>query len=364
MFFTRHSKIDFLCLLAPVAVAVALLNFYIWGAEWPNVVLLCFSVINLILNVRSLLRFGAHLFVDHYSLTFVLFNTAFILISIFIFIMLIIYHPVKYSAQKYGVAVEKVMLCGSMESGFEVKEEIFKGGKETGTLYEYILIEETESKFEYKPVFIFVGSAMAPVVNYEPYFIMLAQRGYTVCAADFFPDDEILFEDIKNSRIFRKQAIIKNYFKNNDLYKEISAKEVPYIVEQYKALSKIVLEREGEAAKLYYITDGLGVDEIYGVVSEFADNALGYFSMNMIGEYKSQGFGFVDMTHIYNAERLGLERDSSFFIPRYVAKKTAEDAEKFLPLKPVVEIPEEIAEESAESVQKLVQEAENESSSN
>jgi len=348
MFFTRHSKIDFLCILAPVSFVIAVLNFFIWGAEFPNVVLLCFSFITLILNVRSLLRFAAHLFVDHYSLPFVLFNLIYLLFAVFVFIMLVIYHPVKYSAQKYGVNVEKSMLCGSIESGFELKTDIFKGGRETGTLYKYSPVEESESRFEYKPSFVFVGSAMAPVVNYEPYFIMLAQRGYEVYAADIFPSDEKLMEGAGNYRIFRKQALTKYYFNDKDLYMEISKKEIPYIIGAYKSVSKIVLGLKGENEKLYFITDGIGIEDIYQVVAEYPENVLGFFSMNMINEYKSQGFGFVDMTHIYTASRLGLERDSSFFIPRYIAKKTAEDAEKFLPLKPAVEVPAEPVESEAE----------------
>ncbi len=346
MFFVSRSKIDFLVCLAPLAFLIEAANFFIWGADIFIVVMLVFSFINILFNLRSLIRMSAHLLVDEYSVAFVVVNILTILFSFAYIIMLLIYRPVAYNPRNYNVKIENTVISGTLEEGLKVKDNIFTGGSRAGVLKKYSPIEEKESRFEYEPVFIFAGTAMGPVSYYEPYLMMLCQRGYTVYAADLYPEDDTSEPGLSGMRIFKKQAITKKYFEDKEAYDEYRRKEIEILLKEYREITEIVLGLEGMEKKVYYISDGIENDLIYSVVCDFPDNCLGYFPMDSITEYKTSGFGFVDMTHMVTAKKKGLKRDNSFFIPRYLAKKTAVDVEQFLPLKPAAE-PENAEEEVA-----------------
>lgn len=346
MFFAGHSKIDFLVCLAPVALLIEAANFFIWGADIFVVVMMAFALFNTLTNLRSLIRWHSDLLVDDYSIAFVAANILNIVFAVLYVVMLFVYRPVAYNLRNYNVQVENTVVSGTLEEGLKVKNSLFSGGSRAGVIKKYSPVVKEESKFEYEPVFIFVSTAMGPTAYYEPYLMMLSQRGYTVYSADLFPKDDRTLEGWRNLRLFKKQVVTRNYFDDRETYKEYRQKEIEVLLKEYREVTEIVLGLEGADRKIYYISDGIENDLIYSVVCDFPDNGIGYFPLDSIKEYKSSGFGFVDMTNLRTAKKLGLERDNSFFIPRYVAKKTASDVEQFLPLKPVVET--EVTEETAD----------------
>ncbi len=345
VFFISHSKIDFLAFLSPVALLISLVIFYIWGAEFSTIILLCISAFVTFTNIRSLIRLNSRLFVDHYNLPFIGGTVIQIVLCIIFIFFSVKYHPVRYSAAECGAGVSRQMLSGSIKDGFALKDELFNGGMQSGTLYRYYPLEKKRSEFKYEPVFLFVSSSTGPVVNYEPYFLMIAQRGYTVYAADFFDSEDGVLEGFRNNRIFKKQYMTKVYFSDQEEYTKLRRKELENLVTEYRELAEIVLNLEGADAKLYFVTDGIGYDEIQKIFENTAENTTGFFSLNTINEYKTPGFGFIEMNDIYHARKFGLDRDTMFFIPRYAAGKTIESAEKLLPRKSELTVEVEKLEE-------------------
>ena len=78
---------------------------------------------------------------------------------------------------------------------------------------------------------------------------------------------------------------------------------------------------------LYFVFDSLEFDSICQITETAGIQTAGFFSLNTIQEYKTPKFGFIEQTNIPLAKKYGFSRDSSLFIPRYLANKTAEQIE-------------------------------------
>ena len=150
----------------------------------------------------------------------------------------------------------------------------------------------------------------------------MAQKGYTIIASDFYAYNSKYEYKITNSKLFRRFFALRNYFKSK---KENEALVSTTTIKNYKATAKIALELFGEERKLFFITDNISFDDIKSITEAWPVNTLNFFSLNKISEYKSSGFGFVEQTDILVAKKLGLSKDSTFFIPRYVALKSDEE---------------------------------------
>lgn len=318
IFFTKTSKIDSGAILPPAAFLTCLLNIFIWNASFMNILLLLLSFIIMATNLRAILRLSAHLLVDRYSFLFIVSTFLEAAAVIFAFILIAADRPVKIDVKKFNVEKTVQRLRGNMSRGFEVPgdDEFFY--KSTGTLYTY-----KNNEFKVSPsVILFAGSDRAEISDYEPYFLFLAQKGWTVLAADFYSNDGQYLEGWKNTRFARKFLSLNRLEEE----KTDAQKEAFKLcqVNSYSALTDLALEQFEEKG-LYYIFDSLDFDSISKISENAEKNFTGFFALNKLGEYKTPGLGFIEQTDVRLAKKKGLSRDKTLFIPRYAASKTLQE---------------------------------------
>ena len=165
--------------------------------------------------------------------------------------------------------------------------------------------------------------------------MILAQKGYTVLAADFYTADtqlisknteEIAKKYLLESKFFRRFAALASEMEDPKEFEKLVLEEQKMATRKYSSLTRIALELFGDETKLFYVVDGVDFDSIYAVVEEFNTepylNAKGFFSMNRVDEYKTSGYGFIEQTDVLLAHGKGIERENKFFIARYVANKS------------------------------------------
>lgn len=178
------------------------------------------------------------------------------------------------------------------------------------------------------PIILFVGTSAAPVSSYEPYLILLAQRGFTVLAADFYPIDGGVFGDFRNSLKIRRFALMDLFLRNEELYSALRPILASHVLKGYEALSRLALvnfrEKDGSQRKIFYVTDSLSSDEVFSFSDKFSDSVSGSFQLDTIPEFKTPGFGFPEQTDLILARHFGMKRDGEFFIPRYLSTKTVQ----------------------------------------
>src|SRR5574344_1786619 len=119
IFFLKNAKIDSAAVVAPAAFIVCLLAFFVWGAELPIILVVVLSTLILFTNLRAMLRLAAHLYIEHYSIVFTVFTIIELLLSCFLLILLLVFHPVNYSAKKLSVVRTREQLTGSAANGYE-----------------------------------------------------------------------------------------------------------------------------------------------------------------------------------------------------------------------------------------------------
>lgn len=364
IFFTKNSRIDSAAVLAPVAFSISLLSLYIWGCSQFMILVLLLSFLVFLTNVRSIIRLFNHLYVDRYSLQFLIFTVLEFILSLGLLFVLYFYRPVKILPQDFNVTKTVTRLTGNMESGFNpvTKETYFKTA--SGFLYTYEQtvsnpapaqvtdqvsadqtisedetalaeqsvsseISETEPAApqteETKPVIIFASSDTAEILDYEPYLLFLAQKGWTVLAADFYsPELSYNGSQFKDSRFMRKVISKRRLLKKSENYNAEERKALT--VKSYLALTNLARKIYGEETYFFFVTDNLDYDSISEIIAGASSElTAGVFPLTKISEYKTPGLGFVEQTAPFTAARFGLKRDKTLFIPRYAAGKTVEE---------------------------------------
>ena len=335
--FIKNSRVDSFAAFAPLSLLVSVCIFFCFGFSLLNLALFALSCLVFTTNFRAVLRLSAKLLVDTYNAVFIIFSLLNLLLVIALAVIVVLLRPVKYSASDFNAIKEEHTLTGNL-STLQVRESFFTGERFSGTLfiYEPVITDEiTRSLYSENPVLIFASGLRASVQNYEPYFMLLAQKGYTVMAADLYvPELKFLSkysegkvgQYLVESKFLRRFMALKEERSNPERFKQILSEEQKAASKKYSALTHLALEIFGDDSKVFYIVDGVDFDSIYSVIDEFNtepfSNAKGFFSMNRVDEYTSSGYGFIEQTDVLLARGMGIERENKFFIPRYVANKT------------------------------------------
>ena len=354
IFFTKRARIDAAAILAPTSFVFSLLVLYIWGADSITLLLVLFTFFALIINVRSVMRFSARVVVDYYSARYVIPMILILLFSLGLITLLIIFRPVRYFGRDFGVTREKTTLTGNLTTGLYERTTVFEQSGITGMLYTYEKMpadsdEKSEKKNEIVPTVIFVPKCSAQAVHYEPYFLMLAQKGCRVLSAEYNAFDRELFDlPLLNSRFFRRFYTLWLWFKDRKEFNRTIEKDTAYALKTYRELAKIALNRYGKDTQILFAVEEIGIDALNELTSAFAENSLGFYALNRLPEYTTTNFGFLAQTDVLLAYTMGISRDNSFFIPRYVAAKTMESIEQAKKLLEPVEIIKTDGEEGEE----------------
>jgi hypothetical protein len=329
VFFIQNAKIDSATVIPAAAFLFSLCTFVVWGAEIPLVLCLALSLLVMLTNFRALHRFCSHLYVDHYSIVFSIFSILELVLSLILLVLVVLFRPVHYTAKKFNAVKTRTLLSGSFATGLEQTERLFS--KASGILYTYApastvtTAESTERSS--KPCIIFVPGKRANVIQYEPYFLFLAQKGYTVCAAEFYSSEMKWFSPAADTKFLRRAAGVLLSLRNQKDYDSFAKKTSDQTAQEYAALAKTVLGIKGTGTPLFVVTDGIDTATTVKIITAVRKNCTGYFPLARIHEYKTSGYGFVEQTDVWLGKALGVERDSSLFIPRYAANKTIAAAE-------------------------------------
>ncbi len=336
IFFIKNPRIDCLTVFSPAALVISIINIACFGASVENMLIFLLSLFIFFSNFRSILRFRANLFVDHYSTVFFISSLFNLIILTLLATFIIWFRPARINTKKINAEKQKYHLTGSFSTGIRLREEAFSGEGYSGnlTIYRPRHSEEESGKVEKEnPVLLFSSGITATTSAYEPYFLLLAQKGYTIISADFYPPDGKFLANFEDGEITKKivdTVQVRNFFAekayltDKNLFEKIQEAGNQFIVPRYRELTKLAMQLTGENKKFFYLTDGVDFDTIYTVIDLFPENANGFFSLNRIAEYKTSGFGFIEQTAPLFARTFKLNRDTSLFIPRYVANKTAE----------------------------------------
>lgn len=339
VFFLKNARIDCFAAFAPTALLVSVFIFYCFGFSAANLAIFLLSVMVLFTNFRAILRLSARLVIDSYNIVFILFSLLNLLIAILFAVIIVIFRPVKYSEKDFGIQMTPLTLTGP-GTNLRIRESPFTGERFSGEafLYEPIIHDEiTEELYSKNPILLFVSGIRGNVKNYEPYFMILAQKGYKVLAAELYTDEFRLLSKetesrarryLLDSKFLRRFSILHLENINPKKAERILSEEKMLATKKYSDITKFALDFFGKETKFFYIIDNVDFDSIYAVIDEFNtepySNVSGFFSMNRVEEYKTSGYGFIEQTDVLFAKKKGIERDAKFFIPRYMANKTVE----------------------------------------
>ena len=343
IFFLKNARIDCFAAFSPVALVFSLFLLFCFDLSILSLAVFFLALIVFFTNFRSTLRLLANLIVDGYSAAFVVFSILEIILIIMLATLIIFFRPVKYTEKSFGISKNQKTLTGNL-SNLRIKENPFTGERFSGNLFVYEPVVHDEIVAElYKenPILVFAPGLRADVQNYEPYLMLLAQKGYKILSADLYvPEMNLLSQNIENplmkriidSKFLRKFAAISMESAEPENFQKVLDKEKSLAAKKYSALTKLALEFFGNEAKIFYIVDGIDFDTIYSVIDEFNtepySNAEGFFSMNRVDEYKTSGYGFIEQNDVLLARKKGIERENKFFIPRYVASKTVQSIQE------------------------------------
>lgn len=334
IFFTKTTRIDSIVAVAPISFIISLITIFICGAEIFILLAAAVSLLVFLTNIRSLFRLSAQLFIDRYSTPFILTTVIEAVLTIIILGAVIFFRPVKYNPEDFDVIRTRQFFSGTTATGIIPEENLFNMKKKSGLLYTYSGRNSTENNEDI--IIIFAGCRTAEIRQYEPYLLFLAQKGFTVLAADFYTNYYGLTSDLRENSSFRRFFSIIDGL--NTEKKELSDSELNRQRIAYISIGNLALKKYGTDKKLFFVTDGIDSDSITAVVSNFNENSAGFFSLTGINEYKTPLYGFTEQTDVLLAYMNGQRRDSTFFIPRYAAIKTLQTIELYMPSENIQEI--------------------------
>lgn len=327
IFFTKKARIDSPAVLAPVAFVLSALLFFMGGADIITLPLCALAFVTFFINIRSLLRLSARLYTDHYNLRFIIPALLLALAAACMATVIVIFHPVRVLPSDFGATRTRTLLTGDDTTGYRPWDMLADRPSITGVLYEYAPAdmpnESAPADAEPNPVILFVPKCTASVVQYEPYFLLLAQKGFRVVSADFYGTERRVFDNpVLDSRFFRRlYSLYLRAFDEEALQATLAA-DTTAALQGYAALARLALKTYGADTTLFFALENISTDDAQTLADQFAENTLGTFWLNRIAEYKTPNFGFIEQTDPLTAHFFGVERDPSFFIPRYVAGKT------------------------------------------
>lgn len=326
IFFVKTSKVDSPVILSPISFVISIINILIFGFSSFSFYILILAFFILITNLRSTLRFCANLYVDNYSIPFLIFTFIELIFTVFLVIFVFIYRPVNIRSEDFDSTKKVEIISGSYLNQFSIEERTNLSVKKSGFLYTYE--NQNPQKLENSndlPIILFAGNCFGEVSDYEPLLYFLSQKGFCVLAADFYSDDiKYLKGNISNSKIFRKKIASSLYFENlND--KENFTEEIKIFEEKqvlsYEGLINLAKQKFGEEKEFFILCDGIDFETQNEILRYSFENITDIFAIDSIPEYKTARFGFVEQTNVFIAKKFNLARDKTLFIPRYVSNK-------------------------------------------
>ncbi len=326
VFWTRRTRLDALSLLGATAFVTMIFETLAWGLRVSGVAILALSFICVIVNYRSLVRFSQRLFVDSYSIKFFVTSLLLLAASVFFIAVEIQARPVRLQTRLFNVQVEREYFsCPLSQDNFPLKKAREATDKRNLTLYTFSNKNKENQK---DAVIVFTPDVLAEALAYEPYFILLARKGWTVLAADLYNLNFKSPEDFSNTKSFRRASLIWSAYSSGgkkavkeQKFPESRARAFHEIYEySYRALEQIARERY-PGKKIFVVGDSSSFLPTQKLETIFA--AARFLNLKDIPEYTTPGYGFVAQTNpIFSWLFFGIKRDKTSFEPSWCATQT------------------------------------------
>jgi len=317
IFFIKGEKIVSITVLAPLVLLLSVLQIVAWGAGLPELIILLLSILTFTANIHALVRFFQHLYVDRYSPLFYIASVILLLCTLAAAAGTVCFRPVPSRPADFGVTVQKKLLTGSVGSGFTVRSHFRE--KNTGVLWTFTPSDSTTMK---KTIIIFSPDKRADTARYMPYLLLLAQAGYPVITADLYSPGVRWISPFFDTSPLRRSAMIYLSLQKPDVFEALGRNFTGNMINEYSALIDIGTHLFGSATRFFLVGDGMGNGALKAVFEKYPYQAAGVWSLDAVGEYKTAGYGCIEQTAPVLAAIFGMKRDSSLFIPRYMALKT------------------------------------------
>ena len=179
-----------------------------------------------------------------------------------------------------------------------------------------MLVIEPESNAEQKKIIILVPDKRADAFHYKPYMTLLAQKGYTVLACDFFSKEANYFSNnFINSKIARRLfMLLHSIYQKEEFLKQ--QKNFTYIILlECNAIASFAKKTYGENVSLFFVADEMSEEAVKSI-------NFSRFSINQINEYSKPGLGFIEQTDPLLAKYFKIKKDKTLFLPRYLSLLT------------------------------------------
>ena len=328
VFFVKQAKKDSLVFLAPVSFILSILLIISWGLNIINIIVLSLSLIAFICSIYSLFKYLAKLLTDSYSSLSKVTSLLITILSLTAIVFAIIYAPVNLNLKKIGTTEIKENYEGNFRSGFE---PVQAGSLTTATFYQYS--EVPDIPVPRHNVVVLITDKRADAQSYIPYMAYLSKQGFTVCTMDFFTNDLKWFNDQRDSKPLRRFFMLQQSIYNSE---EFNSQENTFVFNHISECDGIITfleKRFGPQCKYFLIGDGMTSEAVKTYATLHSNKISGYFCLDSIPEYKTPGYGCVELTDPLLANILNQKKDSDGFITKYLVLKSSEAIRKSLGLK-------------------------------
>lgn len=345
IFFIKKSRIDVLCMLSLLSFMLSILDIIAYGIDIVGGAIFLLALLAFMSNIRALQRFFSQLYVDRYSVPFVITSVIVLLGTLCIASLYVYFRPVRLDTNDFNVSERVERMSGSFRSGFvpsatfEKAEVIFtvieskdkakentpdapatETAKEERTASDVI---ETQNQNQ-KPIVMLIPDKRGDTFNYRPYMMLLAQKGYTVISADFFADESRYFDSIFDMKFLRRFVMRLMWIFKRDAFDERRSHFTRVLTQEIAASVQFVRSHFEEQV-IFLVSDDMSREACSIATQTNSTMVKGVFHLDDISEYETTGFGCLDQTNPLIAKLLfNIERDKTFFIARYLAIKTDE----------------------------------------
>lgn len=320
VFLPKKERRDVLVSVSPITFLLSILSFFAWGFDFFIFLAIILSFLVLLTNFHAMFRYSQKVYVDHYSPAmkfWAIFTTIFSFASI---VIVIYFAPVLQNPKDFSVTETKQNITGNLQGGFSPSQNF---EKVNGTIYEFSLAPELENR---SYAVLFLPDRRGDVANYEPFLKSLAKEGTTVFSADFYTNDCKYFSNFFDNKLFRRFCLVLQSRRDPQKYNSQREFFTYKASLELEALLKLAQEKYGSQCRYFIATDIMGNTAANDIQKKYPELITGTLDISTISEYKTAGFGFVEITEPLLARFLGCKKDSKMENSTIVAKKTAKIA--------------------------------------
>lgn len=317
VFLNKSVKHDSLVILAPIAIILAVANCFANGISMFEIQLVLLAILVFCLNIPAFIRNRNKLFIDYYSIPMKISCGIASFLILLSFIFCSINREVTVNVKKSNISERSIAYEGSFKNGF-TEPEIFS--HRTAFFHEYksnLIIDSS------KNVVVFISDKRGDSAAYKPYLQLLAANGYTVCTFDFYTNDLNWNYQSKFYKATRSYHLCNESLNKPEEFSKNLAGYKYNVYVECKGMIPLLQEIYGKDCKFFFVSDGFSSEIVKKFVAENPELSTGSFYLDSIPEYKTTGYGCVEMTNPLVAKKLGEKRDKHGFITKYLVLKTS-----------------------------------------